>query len=324
MLGVAQGGTGLATLTAHALYVGNGTSAPTALAIGATDKPLVGATGANPAFSKLTLTNPATSATITIADGKTFTVNNIMTLAGTDSQTYTFPSTSATIARTDAANTFIGVQTMTSPVLTTPVITTDLHAATAGGATVGSALLPFSGVFIGSAATNNIELTGTSAAGRIVTIPDIGTNTGATVVLSPTSTTVTQVLHATATAGLYSPAAIVAADLPVVPIITPSATPTLVGPKAIAICTNTCTVSVPVPVAGYEFCVYNDDAVTTAITLSALGSGAMYENSARTAYGTPATGTLVVAAAAADMVCIVGRDSTHYLTTRYSGVITVN
>jgi hypothetical protein len=50
----------------------------------------------------------------------------------------------------------------------------------------------------------------------------------------------------------------------------------------------------------------------------------MYENSARTAYGTPATGTLVVAAAAADMVCIVGRDSTHYLTTRYSGVITVN
>jgi hypothetical protein len=75
---------------------------------------------------------------------------------------------------------------------------------------------------------------------------------------------------------------------------------------------------------GYEFCVYNDDNVSTAITLSALGSGAMYENSARTAYGTAGTGTLVVAAAAADMVCIVGRDSTHYLTTRSSGAVTVN
>ena len=35
----------------------------------------------------------------------------------------TFPTTSATVARTDAANTFTGVQTMTSPALTTPTIT---------------------------------------------------------------------------------------------------------------------------------------------------------------------------------------------------------
>lgn len=73
--------------------------------------------------NKVTLTAPASGSTLTILDGKTFTVNNTITLAGTDAQTYTFPSTSATIARTDAGQTFTGVQTMSSPALTTPAIT---------------------------------------------------------------------------------------------------------------------------------------------------------------------------------------------------------
>lgn len=59
---------------------------------------------------------------VTVAGGKVFTVSNTLTLAGTDGTTMTFPSTSATIARTDAANTFTGVQTMTSPVFTTPTL----------------------------------------------------------------------------------------------------------------------------------------------------------------------------------------------------------
>ncbi len=73
-------------------------------------------------INKVAITAPATSSTLTIADGKTLTVNNSLTFAGTDGTTMTFPSTSATIARTDAANTFTGVQTMTSPALTTPAI----------------------------------------------------------------------------------------------------------------------------------------------------------------------------------------------------------
>lgn len=56
------------------------------------------------------------------AAGKALTVNNSLTLAGTDATTMTFPTTNATVARTDAAQTFTGVQTMTSPALTTPVI----------------------------------------------------------------------------------------------------------------------------------------------------------------------------------------------------------
>jgi len=52
---VADGGTSLSTLTAHAVYVGNGASAPTALAVGATNTFLKGSTGADPAFGTATL-----------------------------------------------------------------------------------------------------------------------------------------------------------------------------------------------------------------------------------------------------------------------------
>jgi hypothetical protein len=52
--------------------------------------------------------------TLTIAAGKTLTVSNTLTLAGIDGTTMIFPSTSANIARTDAAQTFTGVQTFSS------------------------------------------------------------------------------------------------------------------------------------------------------------------------------------------------------------------
>jgi len=98
----------------------------------------------------------------------------------------------------------------------------------------------------------------------------------------------------------------------------------LTSPREYYVCTGTCTVTPPVPAAGYEFCVMNDDNVATVITLAALGSSSMYENTARIAYGTAGTGTLVSAGAAADSVCIVGRDSTHYLTTNFKGTWTAN
>lgn len=61
--------------------------------------------------NKVTVTAPASGSTLTIVDGKTLTVNNSLTLAGTDATTQTFPTTSASIARTDAAQTFTGTQT---------------------------------------------------------------------------------------------------------------------------------------------------------------------------------------------------------------------
>lgn len=59
-----------------------------------------------------------------VASGKSLSVSNTLTLAGTDATTMTFPTTSATIARTDAAQTFTGVQTFSSaPVLSTGTLT---------------------------------------------------------------------------------------------------------------------------------------------------------------------------------------------------------
>ena len=68
-------------------------------------------------INKMAITAPATSSTLAVADGKTFTVNHSLTLAGTDTTTMTFPATSATIARTDAAQTFTGSQTFSNAII---------------------------------------------------------------------------------------------------------------------------------------------------------------------------------------------------------------
>jgi hypothetical protein len=56
--------------------------------------------------NKVTITAPATAATLTIADNKTLTASNSITLAGTDGTTMTFPSTSQTVAGLGLAQTF--------------------------------------------------------------------------------------------------------------------------------------------------------------------------------------------------------------------------
>jgi hypothetical protein len=68
-------------------------------------------------INKMAITAPATSSTLAVADGKTFTVSRSLTLTGTDSTTMTFPTTSATIARTDAAQTFTGTQTFNTEIV---------------------------------------------------------------------------------------------------------------------------------------------------------------------------------------------------------------
>ena len=67
--------------------------------------------------NKMAITAPATSSTLAVADGKTFTVSHSLTLVGTDATTMTFPATSATIARTDAAQAFTGNQTFNGAII---------------------------------------------------------------------------------------------------------------------------------------------------------------------------------------------------------------
>lgn len=78
--------------------------------------PTLGAATAT-SINKIVFTTPSTNATLTIADTKTFTVNNSITFAGTDATTFTLPSTSATLARTDAAQTFTGDQTFSGNII---------------------------------------------------------------------------------------------------------------------------------------------------------------------------------------------------------------
>jgi hypothetical protein len=98
---------------------------------------------------------------------------------------------------------------------------------------------------------------------------------------------------------------------------TPGSGATLSGPRSYYTCTTTCTVTLPTPAAGYEFCVLNDDNVSTVITMAAI-SGVQFENTARTSYKTANT-SIVSAGAVGDKSCWLGRDATHYLSVSYTG-----
>jgi hypothetical protein len=130
-LPVANGGTGITSFGAGvATFLGTPSSANLRTAV--TDEtgtgalvfantptlvtPVLGVATAT-SVNKMAITAPATSSTLAVADGKTFTVNHSLTLAGTDTTTMTFPATSATIARTDAANTFTGNQTFSNAII---------------------------------------------------------------------------------------------------------------------------------------------------------------------------------------------------------------
>ena len=124
-LTVARGGTGVTTSTGTGSAVLS--TSPTLVT------PVLGVASAT-SVNKLAITAPATAATLTIADGKiltssntltlagtdgkTLTVNNSLTLSGTDATVMTFPSTTASLARIDAAQTFAGNQTFSGAIIT--------------------------------------------------------------------------------------------------------------------------------------------------------------------------------------------------------------
>ena len=103
-LPVANGGTGVTSSTGTTAVVLS--TSPTLVT------PVLGVATAT-SVNKVALTAPATSATLTIADGKTLTASNTLTLAGTDATTMTFPASSATVAGLAIAQSFTAKQTFT-------------------------------------------------------------------------------------------------------------------------------------------------------------------------------------------------------------------
>lgn len=169
-LPVANGGTGRATLTSATILAGNGTSAVslytttgsgTVVALATSPNLTTPVLGIATATSINGLTLTSSTGVITITNAKTLAVTNTLTLSGTDSTVMTFPTTTATIARTDAAQTFTGLQTFSNAVN----YTNNAIAASSNAATV-PITARISTVTNSSAATLTITMTTTSAVNR--------------------------------------------------------------------------------------------------------------------------------------------------------------
>lgn len=182
-LPVANGGTGVTASTGTVAVVLSNT--PTLVT------PVLGVATAT-SINKVTITAPATSATLTIADGKTATFSNSITFTGTDSTVMTFPGVSDSIAGIGAANIFTGVNTFT------PTITTGNGLAVTGTPTSGNLV---SIAASGTGATGNTK-TGLSVATSGANTTSSMTTFGGQFLNSSTGTTSVNVgLQAAASGG---------------------------------------------------------------------------------------------------------------------------
>jgi hypothetical protein len=114
---------------------------------------------------------------LTIAAAKTLTASNSLTLAGTDGTTQTFPATSATIARTDAGQTFTGTNAF--GVLTATSINGNTFTAGTGVLTIAAAKTLTVSNSLTLAGTDGTTQTFPSTSGTVVTSSSVNAVTNA-------------------------------------------------------------------------------------------------------------------------------------------------
>lgn len=158
----------------------------------------------------LTISNSGTLAggdafVLAIAASKTLTVSNTMTLAGGDSTSITFPNAAATMARTDAANTFTGASTATSWVFTTPLLGTPTS-----GVLTNCTGLPAASVVAGTFGTGSYTMDTQLTVKQIVNTSNAITASGnaATVPITSRISTVTNNSAATLTITITTASAV--------------------------------------------------------------------------------------------------------------------
>jgi hypothetical protein len=134
-------------------------------------------------LNNYTFTAPATAATLAIANNKTFTVSNSLTLAGTDATTMTFPGTSDTVVTLAATQTLtnktLGVGSISG--LGTGVAT---FLATPSSANLLSAMTTKTG-------TNNLVFSTAPTFDSTITVGTVGGTTGTATYVGTTSGTAT-------------------------------------------------------------------------------------------------------------------------------------
>lgn len=172
------GGTTAAAGAFTTLAASGATALASTLAVTSTST-LTGAVSLGSTINKITLTAPASSATLTIANAKTLTVSNTLTLAGTDSTVMTFPGTSDTVVTLAATQTLtnktfaLGTNSTTAKTSWTPVLNF-------GGGTIGITYSTQSGTYV--------QIGKLIVAEFIITLTSKGSSTGgATITGLPTA-----------------------------------------------------------------------------------------------------------------------------------------
>lgn len=313
------GGTG--TVTSVSVTTANGVSGSVATA---TTTPAITLTlGAitPTTVDKVTITAPATGSTLTIADGKTFTVSNTLTLTGTDSSSLNIQTggTLSTLAATpgvgDIAYFSIGGSSPALSLITAAAVGKIYASAgvTTAPALTATPQLGASGTLgtlaFGNATSGTITLSPVSGALGSVTL----SMPAATDTLVGKATTDTLTNKTLTTPTITSPTVTGSAVT-----LTSGTSRTLANASEIVVCTSTCTVTPPgAATAGQQFCVQNDDNVATVITLAAV-SGVQYEVTARTSYKSANT-ALASSGAVANQICMVAISGTKWNVFSYTG-----